>query len=230
MNWTSFTSIPAGTRIFNHGFDQCVAVANLYHESVIGGAFVPVQSAYQWWTQQWPQVAALYTRSTRPVAGALAVWDTRWGAGHGHIGVVIDVHADGRFTAMEQNAGSGQYRYLNRYHRSTVGVLGFLVPKVNPARRDQTGDSVPTRPHVKEKTMARFIGSYIGTDRNLPARERSCVIYDPQSGFYTTWSGVDQEYTNEMARVYGTANFNFITKKHWDQTIRPRLDEIRLRK
>lgn len=133
MNWSQFRAIPNGTRIFNHGFDECVAVANLYHESVIGGAFVPVQSAYQWWTGGWEEVARLYTRSSRPVAGALVIWDRRWGAGHGHIGVVTGVLPDGRFTTIEQNAGHGHYRYVNRYSRGMTGVLGFLIPRNNPA-------------------------------------------------------------------------------------------------
>lgn len=75
----------------------------------------------------------------------------------------------------------------------------------------------------EDEEMARYIGSYIGGDTNTPAKDRSCVIYEPTSGFYTTWSGVDQAYTNEMARTYGTASFNFVTKKHWEQTILPQL-------
>src|SRR5690625_5057395 len=108
MKWQDFVAINEGTRIHNHDFDQCVALVNLYHEDVIGGVFVPVSSAYQWWND-WAEVAKRYTRSQTPVAGAIVIWGTTWGYGHGHIGVVTSVLADGRFMTMEQNA-SPQYR------------------------------------------------------------------------------------------------------------------------
>lgn len=71
--------------------------------------------------------------------------------------------------------------------------------------------------------MATYIGTYIGGDKNTPAEKRSCVIFEPTSGFYTAWSGVQQEYTNEMARMFGTRNFGSITPKHWSDTILPQL-------
>jgi len=129
--WAQFTGIPNGTRIANYGFDQCVALANHYH-AMLGGQFVPVQSAFQWWTNRYPQVDAIYDRSATPVPGALFV--SRGGIYNqpdGHIGVVTAVHPDGTFDTMEQKAGT--WRYLGRYRRSMANMLGFLIPKNNPA-------------------------------------------------------------------------------------------------
>lgn len=105
---------------------------------------------------------------------------------------------------------------------------------VNPVPYITQQDTSPDHPPFisspledGEIEMSKNIGHYIGGNASTPARERTCVIYNPVSGFYTTWSGVDQEYTNDMARAFNTGSFNFITQKHWDQTIRPRLDEIR---
>lgn len=108
--------------------------------------------------------------------------------------------------------------------QSTTGLTDLNPKPVEPKY---------VHPQITEdgdEEMSKNIGSYIGGSASTPARDRSCVIYNPISGFYTTWSGVDQAYINEMARVFNTGNFNHVTKKHWDQTIRPRLDEIRLRK
>lgn len=134
MDWKTFTAIPNGTKVLNHGWDQCVALANLYHEDVIGGAFVPVPSAYMWWTRfgEFPQLTQNYTPRSTPVAGAIFV--SRYGlydAPNGHIGVVTSVNSNGTFTTMEQNAGV--WRYVGRYTRDMTNMLGFLHPKNNPA-------------------------------------------------------------------------------------------------
>lgn len=159
MNWTQFNSIPNGTRVLNHGWDQCVALANLYHEDVIGGSFVPVGSAYQWWTEFWNfrTLTDNYTPSNTAVPGAIFV--ARYGlydAPNGHIGVVTHVNPDGSFNTMEQNAGT--WRYVGRYHRGYTNVLGFLIPKKNPAK-------APAKPVVKpeptpewEDTLYAFSG------------------------------------------------------------------------
>jgi len=137
MNWAQFTAQPNGTRIYNHGYDQCVALANQYHEEVIGGSFVPVGSAFQWWTEysSQPNIYSKYVQARKPVAGAIFV--ARYGiydAPNGHIGVVTSVNNDGTFQTMEQNAGT--WRYLGRYTRTLANVLGFLIPKNNPAGDD----------------------------------------------------------------------------------------------
>lgn len=131
MNIRDFLAIPNGTRVYNHGWDQCVALANLYHESVIGGKFIAVGSAFQWWTTNQPELNRLYTRSSTPVAGAIFV--ARYGiydAPNGHIGVVTGVNSNGTFNTMEQNAGT--WRYVGRYTRGMANILGFWVPRNNP--------------------------------------------------------------------------------------------------
>lgn len=134
MSWAQFTAQPNGTRVYNHGWDQCVALANQFQEEVLGGAFVPVDSAYQWWTNysSLPQLTSKYVPSTTPVAGAVFIG--RYGiyqAANGHIGVVTSVNGNGTFNTMEQNAGT--WRYLGRYTRGMANILGFLIPRNNPA-------------------------------------------------------------------------------------------------
>ena len=134
MNWSQFISIPNGTRVVNYGYDQCVAVANLYHVSVYGKPLpTGLGAAYQWWTTyaSQPNTYNNYTQSQNPVTGALVVWNTTWGGGYGHIGVVTGVNANGTFNTIEQNAET--WRYLGRYTRGRSAVLGFLVPRNNPA-------------------------------------------------------------------------------------------------
>jgi len=173
--WAQVTSIPNGTRIFNHGFDQCVGLANFYHEDVLGGSFVPVQSAYQWWSNSYAQVDAIYTRSAVPVAGGLFV--ARYGiynAPDGHIGIVTKVHANGTFDTIEQNAGT--WRYVGRYTRGMANMLGFLVPRNNPAnvpleptqrkvgaspvkrRADASSQSAEKQPPLDPHGVANFNG------------------------------------------------------------------------
>lgn len=135
MSWAQFTAQPNGTRIYNHGFDQCVALANQYHEDVIGGSFVGVGSAYQWWTNfgSYATLTANYVQVTsNPQPGDIFV--SRYGiynAQHGHIGVVVRGWDGSTFGTMEQNAGT--WRYLGRYNRTMANMLGFLRPKNNPA-------------------------------------------------------------------------------------------------
>ena len=130
--YADFANIPNGTRIFNYGYDQCVALANHYHQDVIGGSFIPVNSAYEWWTGSWGNVNALYTKSATPVAGAIFV--ARGGIYNsvdGHIGVVLGV-SGGSIQTIEQNGGT--WRYVGHYTRPLGnGILGYLIPKNNPA-------------------------------------------------------------------------------------------------
>jgi hypothetical protein len=137
MSWGTFVSIGNGTQILNHGWDQCVAVANRYHEEVIGGSFVPVPSAFMWWTNFWSyatltknyiQIAA----GDNPRAGDIFI--SRYGlynAPHGHIGVVIRDWDGSTFGTLEQNAGT--WRYTGRYNRTKQNMLGYLRPRNNPA-------------------------------------------------------------------------------------------------
>ncbi len=130
MTYARFVSLPNGTRIVNYDCDQCVALANQYHQGVRG---LPLPSgfgsAHQWWTEfdRQPNLYNNYVRSNTPVEGALfvargGIYDAR----DGHIGVVTGVGAKS-FQTMEQNAGT--WRYLGRYTRPAGnGLLGFLNP------------------------------------------------------------------------------------------------------
>ena len=73
--------------------------------------------------------------------------------------------------------------------------------------------------------MRKYIGQYIDGQQKDPYKNR-CVIYDPASGFYTTWSGVPAEYTNGMAAQFATGSFTSITSKHW-ALVRESLDAVR---
>lgn len=137
MLWDEFYNIPNGQRIFNNGFDECVALANLYHQSVLGGSFVPVKSAYQWWTEygRYAQLSNIYDRLSvddNPRAGDVFV--ARYGmydAPNGHIGVVVRDWDGSTFGTKEQNAERNRYSY-QIYNRTKANILGFLRPKTNP--------------------------------------------------------------------------------------------------
>ena len=141
MDYAAFTSIPNGTQVKNNYYDQCVAVANLYHQGVLA---IPLPSgifsAHQWWTEfdRQPNLARNYMRSASPAPGAIFV--ARGGIYNvpdGHIGVVTGVNDDGTFNTIEQNAGT--WRHVGRYTRSMgQGLLGFLIPNHNPAGEDMT--------------------------------------------------------------------------------------------
>lgn len=202
MSWNSFISIPNGTKVFNHGYSECVALANLYHENVIGGSFVPVASAYQWWTQfgNYATLTQNYTQSSSPVAGSIFV--SRGGPYNsvdGHIGIVTAVHGNGTFDTMEQNAS---YRYVWRYNRGMSGVYGFLSPKNNPA-----SPPVPT-PATNHLTKLRL--------KRSKEQETMLYIYITQGATTTFaifrlgekgtwWQFIGQEAANRFATQIGNA-------------------------
>ena len=207
MDWNQFTSIPNGTQVKNHLYDQCVALANLFHESVIGGTFVGVPSAFNWWTDfsSWETLRANYTQSQAPVAGAIFV--ARGGIYNlpdGHIGIVTKINANGTFQTMEQNAGT--WRYVGRYTRGSANILGFLIPKNNPA----TPASKPASAQLKRRRKGRKLHLiYLN-----PARQDGSpayAIYAP--GVLGSWEEFDADpkgnasakgaYANALASQFG---------------------------
>lgn len=95
---------------------------------------MPVPSAFNWWTDygRLPQLTTKYTQSQTPLAGAVAIWrGGKYDRIHGHIGVVTGVSGT-NYSTMEQNAESN--RYLYRYTRNRANLLGFLIPRDNPAK------------------------------------------------------------------------------------------------
>lgn len=212
MNWASFTAIPNGTRVLNHGWDQCVALANLYHESVIGGSFVPVASAYQWWTQGMWQVNDKYVRSSTPVAGAIFI--ARYGiynAPDGHIGVVTSVNSNGTFNTMEQNAGT--WRYVGRYTRGMGNILGFLVPKNNPAGAPVQPPAAVTK--KKRKNKMDYAGVMCKRGDGYYDALMFCMGNGESHYFYS-----DPAYIHNIGKTYQTGPVSIITRSHYDGIVK----------
>jgi hypothetical protein len=155
MTPDAFFAIPNGTREFNHGADQCVALANLFHEDVLGSGFVPVNSAFQWWTNfnRYPQLTSTYTQipaGNDPIHGDVFVSrGGQYDSVHGHIGVVTTGWNGSTFGTMEQNAGSGAKRYVWRYDRTKANMLGFL----RPINQNLINPSQPVTTQRKQKDM-----------------------------------------------------------------------------
>jgi hypothetical protein len=124
MSVADFFSIPDGTRIYNHYFDQCVALANQYNEGVIGGPFISVDSAFEWWSRN--DRYDFYTRETTAKRGDICIASGGLYDGvNGHIFVVTRDWDGHTFGTIEQNGGA---RWVARYNRTMANVDGFLRP------------------------------------------------------------------------------------------------------
>jgi hypothetical protein len=127
MSWSEFLNIPNGETVFNHGASECVALANQYNEGVLGGGFVAVSSALQWWTN--PNVASVH--GFNRIDAAPQVGDIFIASGDlydnyfGHIGVVVRAWDGSTFGTMEQNVYG---EYVSRHDRTMANVDGFLRP------------------------------------------------------------------------------------------------------
>lgn len=164
--YNNFVAIPNGTRVFNHGFDQCVALFNEYNELVVGAPFPPVASAYQLWTDFASLgIARHYTKQMEARVGDVFIAKGGIYDGvHGHVGIVTGV-TETTITTMEQNAGT--WRYVGRYTRGMANIYGFLRPNNNPA-----GASEPLGP------QQRRTGSEPVNRRSAPSL--SGAIKEPQ--------------------------------------------------
>lgn len=127
MSWGNFLNIPDGTQVLNHGWDQCVALANLYNEGVLGGGFVQTPNAVGWWFNE--NVASVhgFSRETsNPQVGDIFVASAGlYDSTNGHIGVVTRAWDGSTFGTIEQNGGA---RYVARYDRGMANMDGFLRP------------------------------------------------------------------------------------------------------
>ena len=128
MSWQDFLNIPTGETVFNHGASECVALANLYNEGVLGGGFVQVGSALQWWTNG--NVAAVHgfdrIDSSPQVGDIFIASGDLYNLPFGHIGVVVRSWDGATFGTMEQNVGG---EYVSRHDRTMANVDGFLRPQ-----------------------------------------------------------------------------------------------------
>lgn len=127
MSWQDFLNIPNGETVFNHGASECVALANLYNEGVLGGGFVQVGAALQWWTN--PNVAAVHgftPITSNPQAGDIFIASCGlYDCNFGHIGVVVRSWDGSTFGTMEQNVYG---EFVSRHNRTMDNVDGFLRP------------------------------------------------------------------------------------------------------
>lgn len=127
MSWSEFLNIPNGETVFNHGASECVALANQYNEGVLGGGFVAVSSALQWWTN--PNVATVHgfdrIDSAPQVGDIFIASGDIYNLPFGHIGVVVRAWDGSTFGTMEQNVGG---EYVSRHDRTMANVDGFLRP------------------------------------------------------------------------------------------------------
>lgn len=168
MTYPAFVALPNGTEIYNHGANECVAVANQYHVGVLE---LPLpqgfSSAYEWWTRRGEkrEIYENYDFSRVPEPGALfvakgGIYDPI----DGHIGQVYGVR-DGGFTTLEQNTGKNPpQRYLYRHFRiRDANVYGFLIPKKNPA-----APATPSTPSRQEEDDAMKPTVHVRLDNNKP--------------------------------------------------------------
>ena len=127
MSWADFLAIPDGTVVFNHGDSQCVALANLFNEGVLGGGFVSVQSALDWWNN--PRVAEVhgFTRVLdNPQPGDICIASCEiYDCTNGHIFIVTRAWNGVTFGTMEQNVYG---EFVSRHDRTMANVDGFLRP------------------------------------------------------------------------------------------------------
>jgi hypothetical protein len=131
MSWDEFVNIPDGETVYNHRAAQCVALANQYNEGTLGGGFVQVDCALDWWTN--PNVAdvhGFYRITDNPQAGDIFIGS--YGAYdpvNGHIGVVVRSWDGSTFGTMEQNVGG---EWVSRHNRPMDNIDGFLRPINSP--------------------------------------------------------------------------------------------------
>lgn len=131
MSWQDFLNIPDGETVYNHGASQCVALANLYNEGVLGGGFVNVDQAIDWWSND--NVAAVHGFTKildAPQAGDIFIGSYgNYDPYNGHIGVVVRSWDGATFGTMEQNVGG---QYVSRQIRTMANIDGFLRPINSP--------------------------------------------------------------------------------------------------
>lgn len=105
---------------------QCVDVFSYYNRDVVGAARYPVPLAHQIWgsydTSKYVRVAA----SSAPRKGDVAIWGTSWGAGAGHVGIVLADVNGSTMQVLDQNNPTGSCTRVHNVSKS--GLLGYLRP------------------------------------------------------------------------------------------------------
>lgn len=189
MSWSEFLNIPNGETVFNHGASECVALANQYNEGVLGGGFVQVGSALQWWTNA--NVAAVHGFNridSNPQVGDIFIASgDLYNLPFGHIGVVVRAWDGSTFGTMEQNVYG---EFVSRHDRTMANVDGFLRP-INQAPLTPPAPSLlGTQRQAGPQGANRRSGPSAGSELLEPNLEPNEV------GNFVNWAHGEDPYGN----------------------------------
>lgn len=165
MSWAEFLSIPDGTQVWNHGDAQCVALANQYNEGVLGGGFVSVDTALDWWTNgNVSNVHGFHRIGDNPQVGDIFIASCEiYNCSAGHIGVVVRAWDGNTFGTMEQNVHG---KWVSRHDRTMANVDGFLRP-INQA---------PLAPPAPALGVNQRVAGANGVNRRADASSQSELL------------------------------------------------------
>lgn len=214
---TNFLGVPAWPTYTNAGGTHPHAgyACNVHHNAAAAGLG-------QWFD--------ILPEDATPRAGDVAFWEygSAWYP-WSHVATVLEVTHGGRMLrCLTQNPGAAQIADL-----IIDGIIGYLRPRALNIGALNTSKTPTLTASEKENLMSAPVGAYIVTDfsKPLPTPEkRLAVIFNMDSGFYTMFSGVSQEYINEQSRLHGvTRNFGRIGKAQWETHSKPALDRMQRR-
>ena len=221
MSWAEFLAIPNGTTVFNHGASECVALANQYNEGVLGGGFVQVGSALQWWTNENVSAVHGFERiDSNPQVGDIFIASgDLYNLPFGHIGVVIRAWDGSTFGTMEQNV-TGEY--VSRHDRTMANVDGFLRPinqsaiapapvVLSPTQR-QAGPEGVFRREAASTQSARLegdlepneVGNFIGWSRGESVNGNDVWFMGVSGNWF--WSGAFTSQSTDSLADLNTVN------------------------
>lgn len=106
---------------------QCVDLTKAYDREVIGGTGLK-GNAIDYIKNPSPQFYEYFSNTLLyiPPKGAIAVWNSKVGAGFGHVGIVLEASLM-KFKSFDQNWPKGSPPLL--VDHTYTNVVGFLVPK-----------------------------------------------------------------------------------------------------
>lgn len=178
MSLSDFENIPDGETIFNHGASECVALANQFNEGVLGGGFVQVGAAKDWWFNERVAEVHGFTRITdNPQHGDLFIasgdiYDNQFG----HIGYVVRGWDGNTFGTIEQNAG--RPNAVSRHNRTMANVDGFLrtvrqdivnpAPAPTPEPQPEPTPSANTYTVVVDDNLSMICETVLGDGNRWP--------------------------------------------------------------
>ena len=215
-----------GILIENHGYHECVALANQYNSEVVGCGFIEANWASDWYKYYSydPIEPNYYTQvdaGQQPQKGDLAVWGKYAGTGDPHIALVIDPMSGNSLSCLTQNPGAAHIATLTR-----TGLLGYLRPKIFINNAPSTTPTIiaPTSANISiakstytigENVTFSFSGNNspsftIGIDKDSTRIDttvcgssytRSFAEAGSYSAYVTAWNSAGHQ---DSARVYFT--------------------------